>query len=92
MIHCLRVMPAAAASSGRRKPVTLRRLSSQRAALTTSAAVTASIRSGQDGDILERKAGGERSAIPLRQRHLTVLRIDRIGDEPRLGAGKIGLV
>src|SRR5271155_681195 len=37
-------------------------------------------------DILDRLAGGEGRAIPARQHRLIVLSVDRVGDEPRLGA------
>ena len=41
-------------------------------------------------NVADRLAGGERRAVPARQRELAVLSVDRFGDEARLGALELG--
>ena len=47
--------------------------------------VTASMSLGPARHVLDRQPGRQRGAVPARQRGLVVLRIDGVGDEPRLG-------
>ena len=60
--------------------------------MRTSSAVTASMRVGPGGDVVQREARRQRRAVPIGERHLAVARVDRLGDEPVLGAGQRGLV
>ncbi len=66
--------------------------SQRRAASFTCSAVTASMFLRPARDAVHRPARRKRRAVDARQRGLAVLRVDGVGDEPRLGARQLALV